>query len=60
MVTVPLTGRFLNSSARTFPEINMNKNKAVQSGRQIPNRNIFTQSTPLLQHQPAMILAATF
>jgi len=55
-----LTGRFLNSSARTFPEIKMNKNKPIQSGRQIPNRSIFTQSTPLLQHEPAMILAAIF
>jgi len=51
MVTIPLTGRFLNSSAQTFPKININRNKHIKSGRQIPNRSIFTKSTPYQQRE---------
>jgi hypothetical protein len=60
MVTIPLTGRFLNSFARTFPEINMNENKPIKSGRQIPNRSFFNKLTPYPQHEPGVTVVATF
>jgi hypothetical protein len=60
MVTIPLTGRFLNSSARTFPKIGMNKNKHIKSGRQIPKRSFFTKPTPYPQHEPGVTVAETF
>jgi len=60
MVTIPLAGRFLNSSARTFPEFGMNKDKHTKSGKQIPDCSFFTKLTPYPQHEAGVTVTATF
>jgi len=46
MVTIPLTGRLLNSLAPAILITGIDKNKHIKSVRQILNRSFFTKSSP--------------
>jgi len=60
MVTIPLTGKLLNSLAPAILNTGIDKNKHIKRVRQIFNRSFFTKSSPYPQQELWLTVTTQF